>query len=64
MAAAIDGPTIGRQVKEGETLLADVPESHAKLILKKYKGEITTGELAVLEELKDIKRKTNPLWGM
>jgi len=64
VAAAIDGPTIGRQVKEGEVLLADVPEPHARMILKKYKGEITAGELEVLEELKDLKRKTNPLWCM
>ena len=64
VAAAIDGPTIGRQVKEGEVLLADVPEPNARMILKKYKGEITAGELEVLEELKDLKRKTNPLWCM
>lgn len=64
IAASIDGPTIGRQIKEGEVLIVDVPESHAKLILKKYKGEISTGELEVLEELKELKRKTNPLWGM
>jgi translation initiation factor 5B len=64
VAAAIDGPTIGRQIKEGEVLIVDVPESHAKLILKKYKGEISAGELEVLEELKELKRKTNPLWGM
>jgi translation initiation factor 5B len=64
VAAAIDGPTIGRQIKEGEVLIADVPESHAKLILKKYKGEISAGELEILEELKELKRKTNPLWGM
>jgi translation initiation factor 5B len=64
VAASIDGPTIGRQVREGEILLTQVPESHAKLLMKKYRHEISTGEVEVLDEIKAIMRKTNPLWGM
>ncbi len=64
VAAAIEGPTVGRQIKEGDIILSAVPESHARLLLDKYAQEITTGELEVLEELKTLMRKTNPLWGM
>ncbi len=64
IAAAIDGPTIGRQIKEGEILFSDVPEKDAKLLLKKYRDELSQGEIEVIEELKVMKRRTNPLWGM
>jgi translation initiation factor 5B len=64
VAIAIEGPTIGRQIREGEILISDVPERHAKLLLKKYRSEISQGELEILEEIKILKRKTNPLWGM
>jgi len=64
VAASIEGPVIGRQVKEGETLYANLAEEHVKLLAGKYKGELSQGELQVLEELKALKRRTNPLWGM
>jgi translation initiation factor 5B len=64
VAIAIEGPTVGRQIKEGEILFGDVPEPHARLLVKKYKGELSAGELEVLEEVKRLNRKTNPLWGM
>jgi translation initiation factor 5B len=64
VAAAIEGPTIGRQIKEGEVLYSDIPEPHARLFRGKYQDELTSGELEVLEIIKDLKRKTNPLWGM
>ncbi|MFQ5800616.1 MAG: translation initiation factor IF-2 [Candidatus Hydrothermarchaeales archaeon] len=64
VAVSIDGPTIGRQVNEGEILYGDVPEAHAKLLMQKYRNELSPGEVDVLEEVKDIKRRTNPLWGM
>jgi translation initiation factor 5B len=63
-AVAIDGPTIGRQVKEGEVLYGELPEPHARLLLHKYQHELSPGELEVLEDVKAMKRKTNPLWGM
>jgi translation initiation factor 5B len=44
VAVAIEGPTIGRGVKEGEVLLSNVPEPHAKLLLQKYQNEITFGQ--------------------
>ncbi|MCX9024583.1 MAG: translation initiation factor IF-2, partial [Candidatus Methanoperedens sp.] len=31
VAVGIDGPTVGRQIKEGDTLYIDVPEKHAKI---------------------------------
>ncbi len=64
VAASIDGPTIGRQVKEGDVLYVDVPEPDARLLVGKYRHEMSQGEIETLDELKDIKRKTNPLWGM
>ena len=60
VAIAIEGPTVGRQISEGDVLYADLPEADARKIVK---VELTLDETSILEELKQIKRKSDPFWG-
>jgi len=63
LAMAMDGVTIGRQVKEGDYLYTDIPEEHFKK-LKELKKHLSKRELEVLKEIAEIKRKENPVWGV
>ena len=63
LAMAMDGVTIGRQVKEGDYLYTDIPEEHFKK-LKELKKHLSKKELEVLKEIAEIKRKENPVWGV
>ncbi len=63
LAMAMDGVTVGRQVKEGDYLYTDIPEEHFKK-LKELKKHLSKRELEVLKEIADIKRKENPVWGV
>ncbi len=60
VAMAIDGPTVGRQISEGDVLYSDIPESD---ITKLMPQDINFDESQVLEEFLRIKRKTDPFWG-
>ena len=48
VAVSIEGVTIGRQIEEGDELLVDVPESHAR---KLTKMDLTSTEREILDEL-------------
>ncbi|MFQ3360234.1 MAG: translation initiation factor 5B, partial [Candidatus Thalassarchaeaceae archaeon] len=60
VAISIDGVTIGRQIEEGDDLLVDIPESHAR---KLNKMDLTSSEREVLDELIHIHRKKDHFWG-
>ena len=60
VAIAIEGVTVGRQIDEGDSLLVDIPESHAK---KLRKMELTSAEQDVFDELLAIHRKEDHFWG-
>jgi translation initiation factor 5B len=57
VAISIRGPTIGRQVKNNETLYVDVPDKHILAIRKKFMDDLSLSEREVLEELTLIKRE-------
>lgn len=61
VAIAIDGPTVGRQIKPGDLLYVDIPEGHVKSL---EQTSLNHDEAEVLEEVKVIKRKEDPFWGM
>ncbi|MFX0123022.1 MAG: translation initiation factor IF-2 [Candidatus Hodarchaeota archaeon] len=63
VAVAIRGPTAGRQIKEGDELWVDVPESDARKIIEE---KILSGtEMDALTELVEIKRRTvNKYWAL
>ena len=61
VACGIDDITIGRQVKENDTLYIDLNE----LSIKEFpKLQLTDDERLVLDEVVAIKRKESPFWGM
>ena len=60
VAISVDGVTVGRQIDEGDVLLVDIPESHAR---KLRKLDMTPLEEEVYEELLAIHRKNDHFWG-
>jgi len=64
VAVSIDGPTVGRQIKEKDVLFTRVIESEYKK-LKEFKELVEPDELEVLEELKQLMRdNVRKTWGM
>lgn len=63
VAIALPKVTVGRQINEGDTLLADVPEQDF-IKFKKFKKYLSEEERKVLNEISEIKRKENPVWGV
>lgn len=63
VAVAIDGPTVGRQIKEGDILYVDIPEKHAKIIEQELQDALESHELEVFREVLKIKREKDPFWG-
>ncbi len=61
VAIAIDGVTIGRQMKAGETYYIDIPEDHGR---KLFRMDLKYEDREVLEEIARIKRKEKPFWGL
>ncbi len=61
VAVAIEGVTIGRQIKAGETYYIDIPEEHGK---KLFRMDLKYEDREVLEEIARIKRKEKPFWGL
>ncbi len=62
VALSVPGPTLGRQIKEGDLLYLDMPGGDAKYLL--HKGNLGTDERECLEEFARIKRKVERFWGM
>ncbi len=62
VAISVPGPTIGRQIAEGDILHMDIPESDAKWLLAK--GDIDPQEKDVLMELIRVRRKEDRYWGL
>jgi translation initiation factor 5B len=61
IAIAIDDATVGRQIKEEDILLIDIPEGHAREL---QKMELSQDETEVLQEVLEVKRKETPFWAM
>jgi len=61
VAIAIDGVTVGRQVKGGDVLYVDLPEEAARSLRDQ---PLNPDEKGALEEIAKIKRKGDPFWGM
>lgn len=63
VAISIDGPTVGRQIHEGDILYVNIPEKHARIVELELKPKLAEDEREVLENFLDIKRKKDPFWG-
>jgi len=62
VAIAITEVTVGRQIHAGDLLYVDVPEGDARAL--NQSTDLSTDDRVVLEELLDIRRKTDPFWAM
>ncbi|HJH31970.1 MAG TPA: translation initiation factor IF-2 [Methanosarcinaceae archaeon] len=62
VAMAIEGPTVGRQIKEGDLLHVNVPERHAKILEHELYNSLKADEIEALEAFLAIKRRDNPFW--
>ncbi|MGP8323257.1 MAG: translation initiation factor IF-2, partial [Methanosarcinaceae archaeon] len=62
VAMAIEGPTVGRQIKEGDILYVNIPERHAKILEHELYDSLKADEIESLEAFLAIKRRDNPFW--
>jgi translation initiation factor 5B len=60
IAIAVDGITMGRQLKEGEILYSDINERDFRQLKEE---SLNVDENMVMEEIKELRRKTEPFWG-
>ena len=63
VSVAIDGPTVGRQIDEGDELWTELPEKHAKILEQELSDEISGDELEALTGYLDKHRRRDPFWG-
>ncbi|MBN1385489.1 translation initiation factor IF-2 [Candidatus Woesearchaeota archaeon] len=63
VAVAYEGVTVGRQINERDILYSFIPEEDFRK-LKDLKSLLKPAEIALLKEIADIMRKSNPLWGV
>jgi len=64
VAVSLKGPTVGRQIHEGEILHVQVPEEHARILLSRFEEELEPGEREALKELTEIMRTEHVFWGI
>ncbi|MEF8789748.1 MAG: translation initiation factor IF-2, partial [Haloarculaceae archaeon] len=62
-AVSIDGPTVGRQIDEGDELWTELPEKHAKILEQELREDIPSDELEALSQYLEKHRKKDPFWG-
>jgi len=63
VSVSIDGPTIGRDVEEGDELWVDLPEKHAKVLEQELLEDIPMDEREALSMFVERRRKRDPFWG-
>ncbi|PSP97399.1 translation initiation factor IF-2 [Halobacteriales archaeon QS_5_70_17] len=63
VSVSIDGPTVGRQIDEGDELWTEIPEKHAKILEQELKEDIPGDERETLSMYLDTRRKVDPFWG-
>jgi translation initiation factor 5B len=63
VAVSIDGPTVGRQIREGDDLWVEIPEKHAKILEQELAAELSADERETLSMYLDRHRKRDPFWG-
>jgi len=63
VAVSIDKPVVGRHIDEGDILYVSIPESHAKKLLSKFTGRLSSDELECLDEIVKIMSRKKLFWG-
>lgn len=63
VAVSIRGPTIGRQINEGDFFYTDLNSRQAKLLIEKFGHRLNEEEKETFEFILNIKRKSDPAYG-
>ena len=63
IAISIDGPTVGRQIKENDILYIDLSEKDTNIIETERYDDLSSDMLEAFEGFLGIKRKDDPFWG-
>jgi translation initiation factor 5B len=63
VALSIRGPTIGRQINEGDIFYTDLNSKQAKLLNERFMPRLTEEEREVLNQIISLKRKGDELFG-
>lgn len=63
VAVSIRGPTIGRQINEGDFFYTDLNSRQAKLLIEKFAHRLNEEEKEIFEFILNIKRKSDPAYG-
>jgi translation initiation factor 5B len=62
VSVAIEGPTVGRQIDEGDELWVDLPEKHAKILEQELVTDLPADEREALKAYLDTRRQQDPFW--
>ena len=63
VACSVQNITVGRQIKEEDVFYTLPPPDDAKQYLKKFMNKLSSEELQVLNEIVEIQRVLNPVYG-
>ncbi len=63
VAVSITGPTIGRQVNEGDVLYTLPSEQEVRTLNQKYLQMLSDDSRQLLQEIVTVRRKSSPLYG-
>jgi len=64
VAISIEKAIVGRHISEGDVLIVSVPERDVKVLLTKFKEQMSLDEIELLNTLTQVMRKENPLWAI
>jgi translation initiation factor 5B len=63
VSVAIDGPTVGRGIDEGDELWVDLPEKHAKILEQELREDLPADERETLSAFLEKRRSADAFWG-
>ncbi|MGI0025939.1 MAG: translation initiation factor IF-2, partial [Nitrososphaera sp.] len=63
VAVSIKGPTIGRQINEGDIFYTDFNGSQAKQLLERFSHRLNEQEKAIVDLVVAMKRRGDPAFG-
>jgi translation initiation factor 5B len=64
VAVSIEDAVVGRNISEGDTIYTDIPERNLKTLMTKFPNELTQSDHETINELIQLKRRENPVWGL
>ena len=63
VAVSISGPTIGRQINEGDIFYTDINSRQAKLLSERFIKRLDDDQKSVLDKIVSLKRNNDPAFG-